>query len=351
MKRLYICISHHGLGHLAQTAPVLHALRARQPDIEFVVQSALPEDQLAARLPAPFVHRRDPVETALVMHDALRVDVPASRAAFTAFHTGLLQRLDALVRELDYLQIDAVLSNVAYLPLLAARRSGRPAWACCSLNWADIYAHYLGRDEIWETMVDAYGGAAVFFQPTPSMPMAWLANRQPVGPLARHGQHRRQAISAALNIDAEAHWWLVGMGGFAWQAPPDFLPCQPRHIWLLPEDWPGPLRADQRRFSAARQSFMEVLASSDGLLTKPGYGSFVEAATLGLDVLYLPRGDWPESSALTTWLHAHTRAAAVSGTNSAVAEGLQRIAALPRRRIPSPDGANAVANALLFGRS
>jgi len=354
LKRLYISISHHGLGHLAQTAPVLHALRARQPDLEFVVQSALPETHLAARLPAPFRHLTGSVETAFVMHDALRVDVPASRAAFAAFHKDLQQRTDTLARELDRLQIDAVFSNVAYLPLLAAQRSARPAWACCSLNWADIYSHYLGQDVIWETMAKAYAGATVFFQPAPSMPMEWIAHRQPVGPLARHGQRCRQALAEALNVDADTRWWLVGMGGFGWQAPPDFLPCRPRHVWLLPDDWPGPLRADQRYFSAARRSFMEVLASCDGLLTKPGYGSFVEAATLGLDVLYLPRADWPESPALTTWLHAHARAAAVSvgpwGCGEGVAAALQSIEAMPRRLIPRPDGADTIADWILSGR-
>lgn len=349
MKRLYISISHHGLGHLAQTAPVLYALRAQRPDIEFVVQSALPVAHLAARLQVPFVHRADAAETAFVMHDALRVDIPASRAAFASFHERLAQRVDGLVREWDRLQIDAVFSNVAYLPLLAAQRSGRPAWACCSLNWADIYAHYLGQDAIQDTMATAYASASVFYQPEPSMAMDWLPNRQPVGPLARHGQHRRQEIAAVLDIDAEARWWLVGMGGFGWQAPPDFLPQRPGHYWLLPADWPGPLRADQRCFSAARHGFMDVLASCNGLLTKPGYGSFVEAATLGLDVLYLPRPDWPESPALTHWLHAHTRAAAISVSGGGVAAALHSIEAIPRRPIPCADGANAIADGILSG--
>ena len=336
---------------MAQTAPVLHALRARQPDLEFVVQSALPLAHLEARLPAPFVHRSDPVETAFVMHDALRVDVPASRAAFAVFHARLAQRVDALAGEWDRLQVDAVFSNVAYLPLLAAQRSGRPAWACCSLNWADIYAHYLGQDATWESMAHAYVGASVFFQPEPSMTMEWLMNRQPVGPLARHGQGRRAEMAAALNINAEYRWWVVGMGGFGWQAPVDFLPRSPGHIWLLPDDWPGPLREDQRRFTASGHGFMEVLASSDGLLTKPGYGSFAEAATQGLDVLYLPRVDWPESPALTTWLHTHTRAAAVSVADGGVAAALQSIEAMPRRAVPRADGADAIATRILPGLS
>ena len=42
-------------------------------------------------------------------------------------------------------------------------------------------------------------------------------------------------------------------------------------------------------------NFADLLASSDALLCKPGYGSFVEAASCGVPVLYVARPDWPES--------------------------------------------------------
>lgn len=156
-------------------------------------------------------------------------------------------------------------------------------------------------------------------------------------------------MAETLNINVEHRWWLVGMGGFGWQAPADFLPRRPGHVWLLPDDWPGPLREDQRRFTASGLGFMEVLASSDGLLTKPGYGSFVEAATLGLDVLYLPRPDWPEGPALTTWLHAHTRANAVIMAEGGVATALTRVKAMPRRAVPRADGADSIATRIFPG--
>jgi UDP-N-acetylglucosamine:LPS N-acetylglucosamine transferase len=58
-------------------------------------------------------------------------------------------------------------------------------------------------------------------------------------------------------------------------------------------------------FDDLSMSFNDVLASSDALLSKPGYGSFVEAASAGVPLLYVGRPDWPESPALIEWLQGH----------------------------------------------
>ena len=52
---------------------------------------------------------------------------------------------------------------------------------------------------------------------------------------------------------------------------------------------------------------MDVLRSADALITKPGYGSFVEAACNGIPILYVDRHDWPETACLVTWLQSHGR--------------------------------------------
>jgi UDP-N-acetylglucosamine:LPS N-acetylglucosamine transferase len=51
--------------------------------------------------------------------------------------------------------------------------------------------------------------------------------------------------------------------------------------------------------------FSDLLASADIMLTKPGYGAFVEAACSGIPVLYVERDDWPEQPYLITWLSQH----------------------------------------------
>ena len=54
MTHLVATISSHGLGHLAQSAPVLNALRRRLPGLRLTVASMLPAQRLHARIEGEF---------------------------------------------------------------------------------------------------------------------------------------------------------------------------------------------------------------------------------------------------------------------------------------------------------
>ena len=60
MHHLFLDISSHGLGHLAQVAPVVNELATRLPDLKLTLRSAVPPARLRAarRLPAPMYTAR-----------------------------------------------------------------------------------------------------------------------------------------------------------------------------------------------------------------------------------------------------------------------------------------------------
>ncbi len=135
---LLACISGHGYGHLAQTAPVLNALRRRLPDLLLSVRSALPLPLLRARIDGPFQYLRDGSDTGMAMSSALEVKVQESAEAYQRLHRdwGLTVMREA--QTLREFGADFVLANIGYLPLAGARRAGIPCAAMSSLNWADI---------------------------------------------------------------------------------------------------------------------------------------------------------------------------------------------------------------------
>lgn len=352
--RLLACISHHGYGHLAQSAPVLNQLVALRPDIRLVVRSALPRERLATRLQVPFEHHPVPMDCGFPMLDALRIDMPAALAAYGAIHWDWNRRLDDETHWLAGAGIEGVFSNVAYLPLAAAKRAGVPAAALCSLNWADIFRHYLPQlarlDEShaaeiaqWEAhMRLAYQSADVFLRPTPAMVMEDLSNQREVAPIATLGRRDVETLRSNLEARPGKRLVLVGMGGIGYQPPVEHWPELSDVLWLVPDEWPA-RRADMRPLSAAGMSFIDILASCDALITKPGYGSFTEAVAHGVPVLYLPRPEWPESPVLEAWLHAYAHAQCIDeadlryGRLSASLEQLWR-----RPPPPSPECSGAL---------
>jgi len=353
VKRLYVAVSHHGLGHLAQTAPVLNALHALDPGIEFVVRTALPRARLDQRLAMPFEHLAVASDCNLVMRDAIRVDLPASLAGYRAFHRDWGRTVDEEARRLDALKVDAVFGNVGYLPLAAARRAGLPAAAMCSLNWADIFRHYLGHDPEAATMLDqmtaAYTGAHAFLRPEPAMPMADLTNAVAIPPVVQPGCNRRAELSARLGLDPDDKLVLVGMGGIPYRPPVERWPRLPGVVYLAPDDWHGD-HPSVRSLHETGMVFRDVLASSDALITKPGYGSYVEAAVAGVPVLYIPRPDWPEAPYLNAWLEDKARALEIREAqllSGDLAEPLARLWAMPEKAPVKAEGDRMAALYLL----
>lgn len=350
--KLLAAISNHGLGHLAQAAPVLNALRASQPDLELTVWSGLGAAALHARIDGPFSHRHEAADVGLIMHDAMRVDRSASLAAYRAFHADWPARLQ---REAEWMRaraFDQVFADVAYLPLAAAKLAAVDSVALCSLNWAEIARAYLtglpGSEGLFREMDAAYATAGVFLQPTPSMPMPSLSRRRVIAPIAMRGRERRQELRERLALPATGKLALLGFGGIGYQGV-DRLPDVADVIWLAPDDWQSE-QSEVLPFSRAAMPFLDLLASSDVLITKVGYGSFVEATAHGVPVLYLDRPDWPETPYLAAWLAEYGNAAAMCESDlfsSRLATILTDLWRRPAKPAIQADGAMQAARLLL----
>jgi hypothetical protein len=333
---LYVDISGHGFGHLAQTAPVLNALRERLPQLRLTLRCALPRDRLSRRVRGEFTHIATASDFGLIMKSALDVDLPATLAAYQEWHKDWEALVEREARRLTELAPDGVLSNVSYLALAAAHRAGIPAIGLGSLHWAAICAAYF-RDEpafrpIHDQMLAAYGSADAFLRLTPGMAMTDLPRVIDVGPVAEARRTQRAALPAGRLV-------LVAMGGIGLRLPARWPRLAGVH-WLLPRA-AGLVRNDVTSIEETGFPVSDLIASVDVVLTKSGYGTFVEAAASGTPVLYVSRPDWPEEAALSQWLtqvslgRALPRAAFEEG---AFAEPLLELLEAPRPEPVVPSG-------------
>jgi len=351
MAHLFADVSAHGFGHLAQAAPVLNRLAELLPGLRLTLRSGLPGEKLRQRIRAPFAHIAAASDFGYLMLDALRIDLAATAAAYRAAHADFAARVATDAALLSELRADAVFSDVSYLPLAGAARAGIPAAALCSLNWADLFAHYFG-DEAWATpihaeMLAAYR-SAIFLRTTPGMPMPLLDRQIVIGPIASRGQERRAELRAKLGAGEAApnsRIVLVALGGIPTRLPVEDWPVLPGIRWLVPAAW-GIRRDDMHAFEPLGWEFADLLRSVDAVVTKPGYGTFAEAVCNGAAVIYQRRDDWPEQDCLIDWLRSHGRCAEISaadlaaGNFGATLESCLSAAASPA---PSFDGAETAA--------
>ena len=337
MTRLLLDVSGHGYGHLAQSAPAVNALAERRPDLDLTVRTDLPPHLLRERLAVPFRHLASRPDPGLAMNDALSVDRAASMARYRAFHRDWDGAVAAEAAWQEQEGFDLILADVAYRSLAGAARAGLPAAALCSLDWASVFRHYLadraGAGRIHHQILAAYRQARLFLQPVPHMPMEDLANRRQVGPIAPPPKSDPAALKRRLA--GHRRLGVVSLGGIPFPLDPGRWPADPDTLWVV--SGAAADRADQRDPGDLAMPPLELLAAADTVVTKPGYATFVEAACQGVDVLYLPRGDWPEEPYLIDWIRHNARAARLSREELTDGGFIDRARAmLPRSRPPRP---------------
>ena len=338
---LLVAISSHGYGHLAQVSPAINALQdlscaTDTAPFELTVRSALPHEQIARRIHRPFDLDIGSDDFGMVMHDALRVDLIQSLQRYDALHRHWDDEVNRLAAHLCAQHVSAVLADAPYLTLAAAQAAGIPAVAICSLNWADILERCVAQDPsalqqanlsgarfqtILADMQAAYASAAIMLQPEPAIKTTRFTTQtiEPVvqtpPPPAR--KHLISAIGQQIHVDRLADEPLIvltSMGGIALPLDPRQWPttCRTRPVIYIIAGHQTPACPHVVSIDIERHGFSHLLASCDAVLTKPGYGMFVESRACGKPMLYIDRDTWPESQCLEDWAAHHTHAIKLS---------------------------------------
>lgn len=352
---IFVALSSHGLGHLAQVAPILNELSQRLPTLRLTVQCTLPEKTLRHRINSNFIHIHEATDVGMVMTNAIQVNLEESVATYESFHHHWDQYLQRQKTLLAQLAPDVLLANIPYLPLIAADHLGIPGIALCSLNWADIVQgcglQHPALESWRQTMLAAYQRAAVFLQPAPSMPMPELSNTRTIGPIAALGQNRRGELNTRLGLAKHQTLALVALGGIDMPLPITQWPCHPDLCWIVPKLWGAQRTNIRHREPLADIPFTDLLCSCDVIVGKPGYGTFTEAACNGKPVLYIEREHWPEQACLVEWLLKHGNGLNISQQalqTGALHSAINQLARQPAKPPPIATGIAEAADCLAY---
>lgn len=324
LRPIAVAISAHGFGHLGQCVPVVRALLRRFPGRRVVVLSEIPPDVLRDFLGESVEFLLAPNHVSILMKDALRVDLNATSQAFVAWQSCYHEKVAAFVSVLRSIEPALLLSNVDHTPLSAARELGIPAFAMCSLNWADILESLFFEDanavsdtdggtlaKVCRDIRAVYNGAEAFLRVSPGMGMKSLTNLHRVNVLAREGE--RYDLHQRLGVPEHHRLVLLSLGGITQRLELDRWTLPDNTHWIVPDNACVPTdRSRITPFAELNMRFIDVLTSVDILLTKPGYGSFCEAWRNQTSVLYVRRPRWAEEAALIDWIQRHTPAQEVS---------------------------------------
>jgi hypothetical protein len=353
---IWCSISGHGFGHAAQVVPVLNHIGRHIPDITALLNTSVPASFFEPRLKVPWRLTSAQQDIGCVQHGPLRIDVAATWEAHRQFHSQWQERVRREAEAIRQAAPALVLSDISHLATAAGAAAGVPTLALCSLSWdvvLELYAHpgALDEHEIIRHIRTAYAGAECLIRPSPGVPMKAFRRVVDVGAICEPHEPRSRDLRAVLHAPDSDCLVLVGFGGIAQQQLPfSTLESMAPFRFIVDADVPPGL---SRVLSTKDVGwpFHSLLASVDLIMTKPGYGTIVEAVALQKPVVYVRRYHFADEQALVDYLHRYGRGAELSREDFIAGRWSDsltaaRQAALPCRPAPPPTGATEAASFL-----
>lgn len=312
--RLMYAITAHGWGHFTRSAALLQALHEVDPTVEFHLSTALPEAQLRDQLPFRFTYRAADYEPGVAQRSCLDSDLKRTIADYRGYCEQRPRWLAAEQRYLTEQRIDAVISDIAALPVRAAGALGLPAVGVANFTWDWILEPLLaGTDasDVPDLLREDYAhGRELFLLPFGQSTSSFAVTTQ-VPVLARHRRASTADALRTLGLSADANAppiALVCLGG--WQGsslPPITVEpgLQARFVASegLAIDFPNPAVTFGARLPG-NLVFPDLVAAADIVITKPGYGIASECVTQATPVLMVAREGFREAPELCAALAA-----------------------------------------------
>jgi hypothetical protein len=361
VKTLVCYISGHGFGHAVRVNEVLRALWACRPDLSVAIRSPAPRWLFELTLPAHFSHTPCTLDVGVVQHDSLSLDAEATLRAYAALVARREELIAAEVRTLATLPPGLVLTDIPALALDIAARLGVPGVALTNFSWDWIYADYLVDFPAYAHVVAdlrrSYGQASLLLRLPLHGDLSAFPQIRDIPLIARKATRSRREVCERLDLPRQDRLVLLSFGGIGVTlsavpaVPPGltFIATQSASAGGPPP--PACRFVSNVEMAAAGVRYEDLVAASDVVMTKPGYGIVSECIANATPIVYTSRGRFAEYPCLVAGIETHLPNAFISNDDLHAGRwlsALQRVLDQPRRQ-PHVDvsGASAAADLLL----
>ncbi len=298
-------ISGHGFGHASRETEVIHAVAARQPEWPIVLRTAVSPSLLHRSLRIPFTLLDGACDTGIVQRDSVTHDDEATSRDALAFYATFEERIDAECRRLADLDVRVIVGDIPPLAFAVAHRLGVPSVAIANFTWDWIYEWH---DDLRDTpgwldqIRAAYRHATIALQLPFSPPLDVFPRVEPLPLVARVSERPRAETRHRFGIPPTRKVALLSFGGYGLQRlDVAGLDCLDDWTVLLTDRIassvppnPNVVYMEEEIFTTGQLRYEDLVAASDVVVTKPGYGVLSECAAAGTALLYTSRGRFRE---------------------------------------------------------
>ncbi|WP_022940377.1 hypothetical protein [Psychromonas hadalis] len=301
-------ITAHGFGHGAISCSVINRLMKYHPHIKISVMTRLPKSYLDSRLIAEFDYHSIGFDFGMLMASPIVVDVQNSRDKYQALFENWQSFVDQEKQLLIEIKPDRMISNISPISLDAALQLGIKTASVAPFNWAQIYQRYCldesqQTQSVYQKMNAVYQAVDQVFKPLPFVP---LDDGSEII-LASINDQPQVDLVCLLKLLPEntKKIGLIALGGLPFPLDLTRWPKIEGLHWLVDQTILT-ARSDMSQIGLLNMPFLQLVASADLIITKPGYGTYCEIASLAkhkkIRTISLERPDWPETPYLNHFL-------------------------------------------------
>lgn len=307
---MHLCfsITAHGFGHGAISCAVINQFIAQNKNIKITVISAISEAYLTSRIEGKFDLINCSHDFGMEMHSAVKVNAQASAEKYRQLFKDWEKAVEVEKQVLLTLGPDCLISNISPISLAAAQQLKIPTASVAPFNWAQIYWAYCHQEEnaiaIFNKMKGVYLQTDFIFKPQPSVPFDACKNEILIDSITSVlGKPNRQLLDLLpTNVKKVG---LIALGGLPMSLDLSAWPKLQGWHWFVDQPCES-LRDDMTQVNDIDLPFTMLISNSDLVLTKPGYGTYCEIASVAqfkkIRAMSLVRPDWPETPFLNKFL-------------------------------------------------
>lgn len=285
-------VSGHGLGHASRAVQVMQCLPANQ---RLIIKSTAPAIFFRREIKRPFDFVPERFDTGAWQQSNFGINWQMTFEEAIRVQGESLSRLAQEIAFLKRERVGLVVTDVAPMPLRAAREAGIPGITVVNFTWPDIFESeakgHPAREQLVQNYLDDYKCASLALRTSMSFSMRYFPRLRDIPLIARSGTSCRSTLVKELAIPKTnrivllyfGNWGngsmrlerLDSMRGVSFVA---FSKLDSTVNYLDPDRW----------------AFEDVVASVDAVLAKPGYGTMGECMANGTPTIYYPRREFRE---------------------------------------------------------
>jgi len=299
--------SGHGFGHASRDIEVINTIIIKRPGARIVVRTSVPRWFFDRSIRGPIDLQPAEVDSGVVQIDSLHLDEDETARRAARFYADFDRRVKDEAALLKATGASVIVGDVPPLAFAASRLTGAPSIALANFTWDWIYETYPQFERLAPGVLAVIRAAYRCTSLALRLPLS--GGFEPMAPvtcnvplIARRSRMGRADARRVMQIEGDVPIVLASFGGHNSGLRYDDVALD-THFTLVTTDCdmpetsaePGRLRRFTNELLAERcLQYEDLVAASDVVVTKPGYGIVSECIANGPALLYTSRGRFAE---------------------------------------------------------